>query len=134
MSRIAQQWSGIIRAAMFVLSGILIGCGGLLYSQVRVAQVMRAEVDSTFFLFRQIGYATFFLQPNENQIALALAEVDGAYLEHSLRVGLTLCVFGGLILFSAPFVGRSRNRRSCSDRRASRGRLPPATRSRGSRP
>jgi len=103
MIPIPKRYLHLVRGFLLFVSGLFIGTGLLLFGQVKTASFMREEVSSTFFVFRQIGYATFFLQPNENQVALALSEMPESYLVHSKRVAFSLMVFGSLILVFVPF-------------------------------
>ena len=70
---------------------------------------MKEEVDSTFFLLRAVGYATFVFQGDDVQVALAISELPDGALEHSGRVAITLLVIGALVLAAVPFV-RKRQR------------------------
>ncbi len=112
MIPIPKRYLHMVRGFLLFLAGFFMGTGLLLFGQVKTANFMRNEVSSTFFIFRQIGYATFFLQPNENQVALALSEMPESYLVHSKRVAFSLMVFGGLVLAFVPF---------CRDKRKKKG-------------
>ncbi|MCB9919337.1 MAG: hypothetical protein H6832_13120 [Planctomycetes bacterium] len=100
----------ILRLALIILAGILLGAGGLLLGQVHVARIMEERVDSTFFLFRAIGYATFVFQGDEVQVALAIKELPPEALEHSKRVAWFLIAVGSLGLLAAPFLKRRKRR------------------------
>jgi hypothetical protein len=111
MIPIPKRYLHLVRGFLLFLAGVFFGTGLLLFGQVKTANYMRNEVSSTFFVFRQIGYATFFLQPNENQVALALSEMPESYLVHSKRVAFSLMVFSGLILAFVPFCRDKRKRK-----------------------
>lgn len=96
----------LVRGAALVVAGALLGAGGVLLGQVVVARMMEEQVDSTFFLWRAIGYATFAFQGDEVQVALAVKELPEGALEHSTRVAWTLVAFGGILLAFTPFVRR----------------------------
>jgi len=93
-----------LRTILFFGAGVLFGAGLLLYGQVRFGLYIHDEVDNTFFLWRAIGEATYFLQGPETQLALALHEVDKSYLLESRRIGITLMIVGALIAFTTPFI------------------------------
>ncbi len=111
MIPIPKRYLHLVRGFLLFLAGVFFGTGLLLLGQVKTADYMRNEVSSTFFVFRQIGYATFFLQPNENQLALALSEMPESYLIHSRRVAFSLIVFGGLLLVFVPFCRQKNGRK-----------------------
>jgi hypothetical protein len=96
------------RLLLVFAAGLILGMGLLLYGQVRLAERMRGEVDSTLFLLRAVGYATFFLQGAKVQVALTLSKLPPGTIEHSRRVAITLLVVGSLLLASVPFVRRRR--------------------------
>ncbi|MFQ5504563.1 MAG: hypothetical protein ACE5F1_07165 [Planctomycetota bacterium] len=96
----------ITKTLLCFLAGTLFGAGILLYGQVRLAEYMREQVESKFFLWRAIGDATYFLQGNDVQIALTLAKLPPASLIHSKRLGITLMVLAGLIMVMLPLVRR----------------------------
>lgn len=90
-----------IRWLLVLLGGVLLGAGLFLHGQVAVARDIRQQVDDTFFLWRAVGRATFFIQSSDHRIALTLAEVPEEVLQMSNRTGWTLCWFGlGLSLAS----------------------------------
>ncbi|PIE22349.1 MAG: hypothetical protein CSA62_12625 [Planctomycetota bacterium] len=97
---------------MRLAAGVLIGAGLLLYGQVMFAEEVRSEVENTFFLWVQIGHATFFLQGADVQASLVLANIDPEYYEHSEKVALTLMILGACLLFSASFVRERSKKRT----------------------
>ena len=50
-----------LRTVLFFGAGVLVGAGLLLYGQVRFGLYIHDEVDNTFFLWRAIGDATYFI-------------------------------------------------------------------------
>ncbi|MCA8969004.1 MAG: hypothetical protein KDC95_04450 [Planctomycetes bacterium] len=100
----------ILRVALIILAGLLLGAGGLLLGQVHVARIMEERVDSTFFLFRAIGYATFAFQGSDVQVALAIKDLPAGSLEHSERVAWFAIAVGSLFLLAAPFLKRRKRR------------------------
>jgi hypothetical protein len=93
-----------LRTLLFFGAGVLVGAGLLLYGQVRFGLYIHDEVDNTFFLWRAIGEATYFLQSPETQLSLALHEIDKSYLLESRRVSITLMIIGALIAFITPWL------------------------------
>ncbi len=93
-----------LRSLLFFGAGVMVGAGLLLYGQVRFGLYIHDEVENTFFLWRAIGEATYFLQDPETQLALALHEFDKSYLLESRRIGVTLMIIGGLIAFVTPWI------------------------------
>lgn len=91
-----------------LLAGLILGAGLLLFGQVKLAERMRAEVESKFFLLRAIGYATFIFQGDDVQVALTIADLPEGAIEHSHRVAVTLLVVGALILFAVPWIRTKR--------------------------
>lgn len=91
-----------------VLGGVILGGGLVLHGQVAMARYMREEVDSTFFLWRAIGHATFVFQGGETQMALAMSHVPDAALRESDRAGWVLVVVGSLIALTGPLLRRGK--------------------------
>jgi len=87
-----------------VLGGVILGGGLVLHGQVAMARYMRDEVDSTFFLWRAIGRATFVFQGGETQMALAMSNVPEAALIESDRAGWVLVIVGVLIALTGPLL------------------------------
>lgn len=94
----------LIRWFLVLLGGVLLGAGLFLHGQVAVARDVRRQVDHTFFLWREVGKATFFLQGSDNRIALTLAEVPDDVLAMSDRTGWTLVWFGLGVALAAPLL------------------------------
>lgn len=95
---------GLVRWLCVVLGGVLLGGGLVLHGQVAMARYMRSEVDGTFFLWREIGKATFAFQGEQTRMALAMAEVPEQALRESDRAGWVLVVVGGLIAITGPLL------------------------------
>lgn len=91
-----------------VLGGAILGSGLVLHGQVAMARYMREEVDSTFFLWRAIGRATFAFQGGDTQMALAMSTVPEAALVESDRAGWVLVIVGGLVALTGPLLRRGR--------------------------
>ncbi|MBL8728203.1 MAG: hypothetical protein JNM25_07230 [Planctomycetes bacterium] len=91
-----------------VLGGVILGSGLVLHGQVAMARYMRAEVDSTFFLWRAIGRATFAFQGGDTQMALAMSNVPEAALVESDRAGWVLVIVGSLVALTGPLLRRGR--------------------------
>ncbi len=89
-----------------VLGGVILGGGLVLHGQVAVARYMRDEVESTFFLWRAIGHATFVFQGGETQMALAMSEVPEAALKESDRAAWVLVIVGSLVALTGPLLRR----------------------------
>jgi hypothetical protein len=98
----------VVRWLFAVLGGVIVGAGLVLHGQVAMARFMRNEVESTFFLWRAIGDATFAFQGEETRMALAMAEVPEAALNESSRAGWVLVVVGSVIALTAPLLAGSR--------------------------
>jgi hypothetical protein len=96
----------IARWFFAVLGGVLIGAGLMLHGQVAFARYVKKEVDSTFFLWRAIGDATFTFQGGETRMALAMGEVPDAALKESDRAGWVLVIVGGLLTLTSPLLRR----------------------------
>lgn len=101
---------GFTRAMICFVAGTLFGAGLLLYGQVRLAEHFRQEVFSTFFLWRAIGNATYFLQGTDVQVALTLSKLPADSILHSKRLAITLIVFGGELILLLPFLKPRRRR------------------------
>lgn len=89
-----------------VLGGAILGGGIVLHGQVAMARYMRDEVESTFFLWRAIGHATFVFQGGETQMALAMSQVPEAALKESDRAGWVLLIVGSLVALTGPLLRR----------------------------
>jgi len=100
----------VTRALICFVAGILVGAGLLLYGQVRLAEYFRDEVFSTFFLWRAIGDATYFLQGTDVQVALTLSKLPAESIVHSKRLAITLIVLGGELMLLLPFLKPRRRR------------------------
>jgi hypothetical protein len=94
----------LVRWLCAVLGGALVGGGLVLHGQVAMARYMREEVESTFFLWRAIGHATFVFQGGETQLALAMSAVPPAALVESDRAAWVLVIVGFLIACTAPLL------------------------------
>ncbi len=86
---------------LMLLGGALFGAGLVLQAQVALAHHARAEVDNTFFLWRELGRATFAFQSRDSKLALAMAELPEAVL---VQFDLWSKVLGGLGLLLAMVV------------------------------
>jgi hypothetical protein len=95
----------IVRWWVLLLGGALLGAGLFLHGQVAIANEYLACYENTFFLWREIGKATFFLQSTDHRVALALAQVPPDVIEESQRAAWALMVVGGMLAVTAPFVG-----------------------------
>jgi hypothetical protein len=95
---------------LFLMAGVLGGAGSLLLAQVIVAERVRDQVESSGPVLRAVADATFFLQSQNVQAAIAVANVVPGSLEHSRRVAITLLVVAGLLLVSMPFLRGRRKR------------------------
>lgn len=93
-----------LRTLLFFGAGVMVGAGFLLYGQVRVGLYIHDQVENTFFLWREIGEITYFLQSPETQLSLALHEIDKSVLMESRRAGITLMIIGALIAFVTPWI------------------------------
>lgn len=91
-----------------VLGGLLLGASLMLHGQVAFARYVKKEVDSTFFLWRAIGEATFAFQGGETQMALAMGAVPEAALDESDRAARVLMIVGGLVALVSPMLRRGR--------------------------
>lgn len=94
----------LLRWWLVLLGGICLGAGLFLHGQIALARAYRSGYDETFFLWRQIGHATFFLQGADHRIALTLSEVPAEVIDESDRAAWALLVIGGLFALSAPWV------------------------------
>ncbi|GAB4150929.1 MAG: hypothetical protein Fur0037_19610 [Planctomycetota bacterium] len=83
-----------IRWFLVLTGGVLLGAGLFLHGQVALARDIQAQVGDTFFLWRAVGRATFFLQGSEHRIALTLSEVPSDILAMSNRTAWILVWFG----------------------------------------
>jgi len=99
LAKLARWW-------ITVLAGVLIGGGLVLHGQVALARYLRQQVTDTFFLWKAIGNATFFLQSNDHRLALSLAEVPADVIDESDRAGWTLVIVGSLLAVCAPLLRR----------------------------
>ncbi|MEZ5987564.1 MAG: hypothetical protein R3F30_00255 [Planctomycetota bacterium] len=100
-----------LRVVLLVAAGMLLGAGLVLYGQVQLAIRLRSDVEGTFFLWRAIGEATFFLQDPVTQLALAMGDIHEDYIRESRRVAVGLLILGGLILGTIPFIRPMHDRR-----------------------
>lgn len=96
----------VARWSFAVVGGILAGAGLTLHGQVAFARYVRQQVDSTFFLWRAVGQATFAFQGGETRMALAMGEVPEAALTESDRAAWVLVIVGSLIALSGPLLRR----------------------------
>ena len=96
------------RSTVLFASGLLLGAGLFLLGETKAALYLREQVDSTFFLWRAIGYATFIFQDDTTQMALALGDLPESAFRHSMRISWTLLVIGGLMFVSTFFIGKKR--------------------------
>ena len=100
------MWTALLRWALIVFGGVLIGAGLVLHGHVAMAHYMRDEVDSTFFLWRAIGEATIFLQGSDVRMALAMREVPAEVLQETDTAAWTLVVVGALLAVMVPLLPR----------------------------
>lgn len=87
-----------------LLGGALFGAGLVLQAQVALAHYARAEVDNTFFLWRELGRATFAFQSRDSRLALAMAELPEDVLVQFDLWSKVLGGFGLLITLVAPWI------------------------------
>lgn len=87
-----------------LLGGALFGAGLVLQAQVALAHHARAEVDNTFFLWRELGRATFAFQSRDSRLALAMAELPEDVLVQFDLWSKVLGGFGLLITLVAPWI------------------------------
>lgn len=87
-----------------LLGGALFGAGLVLQAQVALAHYARAEVDNTFFLWRELGRATFAFQSRDSRLALAMAELPEDVLAQFDLWSKVLGGFGLLINLVAPWI------------------------------
>ena len=99
-----------VRVWIVLASGMLIGAGLVLHAEVAMAEYVRNEVQSVFFVWRGIGQLTFVFQGDMVQTALFLNDVPAGVLVHSNRVAWTLTLIGLLFLITAPQIRRRRRR------------------------
>ena len=91
----------------FVLfGGALLGAGLVLHGQVALTRNIRQQVDSTFFMWRALGEATFAFQGGDTRLALAMAEVPDQALRESDRAAWVLVAVGGLLALCGPLLRR----------------------------
>jgi hypothetical protein len=98
----------IARWFFAVLGGLLLGGGLTLHGQVAFARYVKQEADSTFFLWRAIGEATFAFQGGETQMGLAMGAVPDAALAESDRAARVLVIVGALIALAGPLLRRGK--------------------------
>lgn len=104
--------SRFVRWWLVLLGGALVGVGLCLHGQLAVAEYLRDEAQSTFFLWRGVGQLTFIFQDDVTQAALWMNEVPESVMQESGRAAWTLVVIGALMSTAAPLLrGRSRRRR-----------------------
>src|SRR5215467_1049326 len=94
----------IARWCFTLLGGALLGIGLVLHGQLMIAWQMIGRVDDTFFLWRQVGRATFFLQGSDVRVALALKEIPPAALEECNRAATMMVIVGTLLAITAPLL------------------------------
>lgn len=97
-----------VRWFVAVVGGLLLGGGMTLHGQVAFARYVKQEVDSTFFLWRAIGDATFAFQGGETQMALAMGSVPDEALKESDRAAWVLVIVGGLVALTGPLLRRGK--------------------------
>lgn len=97
-----------VRWFVAVVGGLLLGGGMTLHGQVAFARYVKQEVDSTFFLWRAIGDATFAFQGGETQMALAMGAVPDEALKESDRAAWVLVIVGGLVALTGPLLRRGK--------------------------
>ena len=98
------MWLRCLRWFVVLLGGTLIGGGLVLHGQVAMARYMKNEVNRTFFLWREIGKATFWFQGDDVRMALAMAETPDSALRASDRAAWVLLVLGGLVAVTGPML------------------------------
>jgi hypothetical protein len=99
-----------------VAGGLVLGAGLMLHGQVAFAHYVKQELDSTFFLWRAIGEATFAFQGGETQMALAMGAVPDAALKESDRAAGVLVIIGALLALTAPLLRRGARPRAAKTR------------------
>lgn len=97
-----------IRWFLVLFGGVMLGAGLFLHGQVAVARDVQRQVDDTFFLWRAVGRATFFMQGSDHRIGLTLAEVPEDVLQMSDRTGWILVWFGLSLAVATPLLLRPR--------------------------
>jgi hypothetical protein len=108
----------LVRWFFTLAGGVVLGAGLTLHGQVAFARYCQHQVDSTFFLWRAIGHATFAFQGGETRMALAMGEVPEAALRESDRAAWVLVVVGGLVALTAPLLRGGRRSPPSQARRA----------------
>ncbi len=100
-----------VRLWLVFSGGMLVGAGLVLHAQVAMAEYVRDEVQSVFFLWRGVAQLTFIFQGDMVQAALFLNDVPPEVLVHSDRMAWTLSLFGVLFLITAPQIRKRRAKR-----------------------
>jgi len=78
------------------LGGGLTGTGLFLAAQVEVLLYLRSRVEDLGFFERLVGRLTFLWRGPDERIALAMAEIPEAYLEHSAAAARILALVGSV--------------------------------------
>ena len=103
------MWVRLVRWWVVLVGGALLGAGLCLHGQLAVAQELRNEAASTFFLWRAIGQVTFIFQDEVTQAALWMHEVPDSVVRESDRAAWTLVILGGILAVIAPWIhGKSK--------------------------
>lgn len=101
-----------VRWWVVLLGGVLLGVGLCLHGQLAVAEHLRDQAQSTFFLWRGIGQLTFIFQDEVTQAALWMHDVPETVMRESDRAAWTLVVIGLLMSTMAPLLhARAKRRR-----------------------
>ena len=98
------MWLRFVRWLVVLLGGTLLGAGLVLHGQVAMARHMKNEVDRTFFLWREVGKATYWFQGDDVRMALAMAETPDEAVDASDRAAWVLVVLGAIAACSGPLI------------------------------
>lgn len=93
-----------------LVGGALFGAGLVLQAQVALAHHARAEVDNTFFLWRELGRATFAFQSRDSKLALAMAELPPEVLDQFDLWSKVLGGLGLLLALAVPWLRTGKSR------------------------
>jgi hypothetical protein len=99
---------GIARWLFTLLGGLLLGAGLVLHGQVALARHMKNQVESTGWVWRALGEATFAFQSGDVRMAMAMQEVPDAALKQSDRAAWVVVIVGSLIALTGPLLRRGR--------------------------
>ena len=99
---------GIARWLFTLLGGLLLGAGLVLHGQVALARHMKHQVESTGWVWRALGEATFAFQSDDRRMAMAMQEVPEAALKESDRAAWVVVIVGSLVALTGPLLRRGR--------------------------